>query len=135
MGCRQVILSWREIPMKKWFASLAVVASTALLATAFAGDGGAALVPDDIASLDEHAARDPAAANPQFAAVGEPGNLVFVDATSLRSEPSADFGRGVAAAAVPSCLDPRALEHGMFVAEGLLRVPFLVGAAADGACR
>ena len=121
--------------MKKWIASFAAVTSAALLALVFAGDSGAALVADDTAPLNEHAAGAPPAANPQFSAVSEPGDSVFVAASSRRSEPSVDFGRSVADAAVPSCLDPRVIEHALFVTQGLLRMPFLVNAAADGTCR
>ena len=51
------------------------------------------------------------------------------------SEPWVDFRLSVADAAVPNCLDPDAARHGPFVAEGLLRAPFLLNAAAEGACR
>ena len=45
------------------------------------------------------------------------------------------FERSVSGAAMSSCLGPDALSHRGFAVEGLLRLPFLVGAAAAGTCR
>jgi hypothetical protein len=120
--------------MKNWIASCAIVASTALLAPAFAGDDGAASVPDAMALL-EHASAGSAAADQQFAVAGEPSDTVFVEATPHLSDSLPTFGRRLADAATPSCLDSSAAQHALFVPEGLLRMPFLVNAAADGSCR
>jgi len=62
--------------------------------------------PDDVASVDEHATRNSPANNAPPAALDEPGTSVFVRANLAGSE-----------------------------AEGLLRAPFLLNAAAEGACR
>jgi hypothetical protein len=91
--------------------------------------------PDDLASPDEHPTLNSGTDNPSSAAAGQPGDSVFVGASLPRAESWLDFDRGVAAAAAPSCLDPRAAQHALFVADGLLSMPFLVSAAADGACR
>jgi hypothetical protein len=45
------------------------------------------------------------------------------------------FRRSVSGAATSSCFGPDALPHQEFAVEGLLRLPFLVQAAAAGACR
>jgi len=45
------------------------------------------------------------------------------------------FRRSVSGAAMSSCFGPDALPHEEFAVEGLLRLPFLVQAAATGACR
>ena len=45
------------------------------------------------------------------------------------------FRRSVADAATSSCFAPDALSHEGFAVQGLLRLPFLVRAASDGACR
>jgi hypothetical protein len=121
--------------MKNWIASCAIVASAALLAPAFAGDDGGASVPDAMALLDEHASAGSAAADQQFAVVGEPSDTVFVEGTSHLSDSWPAFGRRLTDAATPSCLDSSAAQHALFVPEGLLRMPFLVSAAADGTCR
>jgi hypothetical protein len=109
--------------------------------------------PDDVALVDEHATRNPLADNPPAArlderatrtspvdkappaALDEPRTSVFVRANFARSEPWVGFRVSVADAAVPKCLDPDAARHGPFVAQGLLRAPFLLNAAAEGACR
>jgi hypothetical protein len=91
--------------------------------------------PDDVALVDEHATRNSPANNAPPAALDKPGPSVFVRANFARSEPWVDFRVSVADAAVPKCLDPDAARHGPFVAEGLLRAPFLLNAAAEGACR
>jgi len=91
--------------------------------------------PDDVASVDEHATRNSPADNAPPATLDKPGTSVFVRANFARSEPWVDFRLSVADAAVPNCLDPDAARHGPFVAEGLLRAPFLLNAAAEGACR
>ncbi len=91
--------------------------------------------PDDVALVDEHATRNSPADNPPAAGLDKPGTSVFVRANFARSEPWVDFRLSVAHAAVPNCLDPDAARHGPFVAEGLLRAPFLLNAAAEGACR
>jgi hypothetical protein len=91
--------------------------------------------PDALALLAEHATVDSGTDNPPPPAAGEPSDPVLVGASLPRAQPWLDFDRSVAAAAVPSCLDPRAAQHALFVAEGLLSMPFLVSAAADGACR
>ena len=66
--------------------------------------------PDHVALLDEHANRASPAEKLQMADV-DPAD------------------------AVPSCLDPRAAQHSLFVAGSLLRMPFLVSEAAGGTCR
>jgi hypothetical protein len=91
--------------------------------------------PDDLALLDEHATLNSGTDNPPSPAAGGPSDSVFVGASLPRAEPWLDFDRSVAAAAVPSCLDPRAPPHALFVPEGLLSMPFLVSGAVDGACR
>jgi hypothetical protein len=62
---------------------------------------------------------------------------LIVDANLPDREPGEwdSFRRSLASAATSSCFGPDALSHQEFAAEGLLRLPFLVGAAADGACR
>jgi hypothetical protein len=109
--------------------------------------------PDDVALVDEHATRNSPADNPPAAGLDElatrkspadyapaaaldkPGASVSVRANVARSEPWVDFRRSVADAAVPNCLGPDAARHESFVAEGLLRAPFLLNAAAESACR
>ena len=88
---------------------------------------------DEVELLDQHPVRASPAEKLQSADV-DPGDSVFVGANLLRSEPCPELGQSVDAA-VPSCLDPRAAQHSLFVADGLLRMPFLVGEAADGTCR
>jgi hypothetical protein len=114
----------------------ALVVAAALVATLVTcANARTSKPPDDLASLDEHATLNSGTDNPPSAAGGQPIDSVSVGASLPRGEPWLDFDRSVAAAAVPSCLDPRAAQHALFVAEGLLRMPFLVSAAADGACR
>jgi hypothetical protein len=62
---------------------------------------------------------------------------VTVDADLPAPEPGPwdGFRRSVADAATASCFDSHALAHQEFVADGLLRLPFLVQAATDGTCR
>jgi hypothetical protein len=113
-----------------------VVVAVVLVATLVAcAHARAPKPPDDVASVDERATRNSPADNAPPAALDKPGTSVFVRANSARSEPWVDFRLSVADAAVPNCLDPDAARHGPFVAEGLLRAPFLLNAAAEGACR
>jgi hypothetical protein len=113
-----------------------LAAAAVLAAALFASPTALAQEHDDeVALLVEHATRDSPAPNPQSPAVDKPSDSVLVGADVSGSEPWVDFRHGVADAAVPNCVDPRSAQHAVFVAEGLLRVPFLVGAAADGACR
>ena len=129
---------------------VAVVLVAMLVACAHAS---APKPPDDVALVDEHATRNSPADNPPAAGLDEratrnspannappaaldkPGPSVFVRANLARSKPWGDFRVSVADAAVPNCLDPDAARHGPLVAEGLLRAPFLLNAAAEGACR
>jgi hypothetical protein len=65
---------------------------------------------------------------------------LVVGASRLAPEPEIwdGFRRSVAEAATSSCFDPHALshqDHQELAVEGLLRVPFLVRAVADGTCR
>lgn len=60
---------------------------------------------------------------------------VTLSANSLESEPWNSFRHSVAGAATSSCFGPDALPHEELAVEGLLRLPFLVHAAATGACR
>jgi hypothetical protein len=111
---------------------VAVVLVATLVACAYAR---APKPPDDVALVDEHATRNSPANNAPPAALDKPGPSVFVRANLARSEPWVDFRVSVADAAAPNCLDPDAARRGPFVAEGLLRAPFLLNAAAEGACR
>jgi hypothetical protein len=113
-----------------------LVVAAALVAILVAcADASAPKPPDDLALLAERATWDSRTDNPPPAAAAEPSDSVFVGPSLPRAQPWLDFDRSVAGAAVPSCLDSRAAQHALFVAEGLLSMPFLVSAAADGACR
>ena len=68
-------------------------------------------------------------------AVDQPSSSVTVSANSLESEPWDSFRHTVAGAATSSCFGPDALPHEELAVEGLLRLPFLVHAAATSACR
>jgi hypothetical protein len=67
--------------------------------------------------------------------VDEAGVSVTVSANSLESEPWDSFRQSVAGAATSSCFGPDALPHEELAVGGLLRLPFLVHAAAASACR
>jgi len=67
--------------------------------------------------------------------VDEAGISVTVSANSLESEPWDSFRHSVAGAATSSCFGPDALPHEEVAVQGLLRLPFLVHAAATSACR
>jgi hypothetical protein len=60
---------------------------------------------------------------------------VLVRATFPDPEPWENFGRSVSGGAMPNCFGPDAVSHEGFAVQGLLRLPFLVHAAAAGACR
>ena len=51
------------------------------------------------------------------------------------SDPWEGFRQSVASAAVPACFGPNALPQQPVAAQGLLALPFLLGAAASGKCR
>jgi len=67
--------------------------------------------------------------------VEEAARQVTVGANFPDAEQWDGFRQSVAGAATSSCLGPDALSHEEFAVEGLLRLPFLVRAASDGACR
>jgi hypothetical protein len=67
--------------------------------------------------------------------VDEAGISVTASANPLESEPWDSFRHSVAGAATSSCFGPDALPHEEFAVQGLLRLPFLVHAAATSACR
>jgi ABC-type transport system substrate-binding protein len=75
---------------------------------------------------------DPGEAN---GAVDQAISSLTVSANIPESEPWDSFRQSVAAAAAPSCFGPDALAHEEFAVKGLLRLPFLVRAAAASACR
>jgi hypothetical protein len=66
---------------------------------------------------------------------GEATDSIIVDANLPDPEAWDNFDRSVAGAATSSCFGPEALPHGEFAVEGLLRLPFLVRAAAASSCR
>jgi hypothetical protein len=66
----------------------------------------------------------------------DPGaSLVIVGADFPKPESWDAFGRSVSGAATSSCFGADALSHQGLVVEGLLRLPFLLHAAAAGTCR
>jgi hypothetical protein len=67
--------------------------------------------------------------------VDQPSSSMTVSANLAESEPWDGFRHSVAGAATSSCFGPDALPHEQLVVEGLLRLPFLVHAAAASACR
>jgi hypothetical protein len=68
-------------------------------------------------------------------AVDPETSSVIVGAHLPNPEPWDTFDRSVSGAATSSCFGPDALPHAEFAVEGLLRLPFLVRAAAAGTCR
>ena len=113
---------------------LALAAAFVVTLTAWTG-AQAQEQPRNIASAAEAAAQNPPADSSQALTGSLPGELVVVGESSPHSEPWADFRETVAGAAVPSCFEPGALSHQEFAAEGLLRAPLLVAAAANDRCR
>jgi len=71
-------------------------------------------------------------------AASDPATLsltVAADLPGLQADAWDSFRRSIAGAATSSCFDAAAPSQQDFAAEGLLRLPFLVQAAADGTCR
>ena len=85
----------------------------------------------------EDAAQDKTAGTLQSTdiAVDRATGSVIVGADFPNSEQWESFRHSVSGAATSSCFGPDALSHEEFAVEGLLRLPFLVRAASDGACR
>lgn len=86
----------------------------------------------------------PRAATGQLtASTSEPGDLavdqairsVTLRTNAMEAEPWDSFRQSVAGAATSSCFGPDALAHEEVPVGGLLRLPFLVHAAATSACR
>jgi hypothetical protein len=117
-----------------WIAGFAVAMFAAVSRTSF-GDAPPGEMRYDIVLLAEDPTPDSAAGTSKSAIVDEAPGSVVAGATSLHAQAWADFRRGVADAAAPDCIDPGAVAHQTFIVEGLLRIPFLARAAADGSCR
>ena len=54
---------------------------------------------------------------------------------TVQSDPWQDFSQAVASAGTPSCFSTDPMPQGQFEPQGLLRLPFLLHAAAVGKCR
>jgi hypothetical protein len=67
--------------------------------------------------------------------VGPAGDSVSVVLNFPDPEPWDGFRHSVSDAAASSCFGPDALPHEEFAVQGLLRLPFLVQAAAASTCR
>jgi hypothetical protein len=67
--------------------------------------------------------------------VGPATGPMIVSANFPNPELWNSFRHSVSGAATSSCFGPDALSHEEFAVEGLLRLPFLMGAASAGACR
>lgn len=113
------------------------LAVAAILAVTFATCSGAQTQarPGEVVSLDESETWNPVADASRSPANDEASGLVVVDANPRSSDPWVGSREAIADSATPSCFGPHALSEPGFAAEGLLRMPLLVGAAASGACR
>jgi hypothetical protein len=120
--------------------ALALAASNASEAQERAADNAptsaatlvAAIRPID-PTLDQHPTTDTWQSTPITA--GEATDSVIVGANLPDPEAWDSFDRSMSSAATSSCFGPDALPHGEFAVEGLLRLPFLVRAAAASSCR
>ena len=97
----------------------------------------ATLIAFDAAQAQERAAYIQPSAATVMAAVQpiDSAHIGLDPANSLESEPWDSFRHTVAGAATSSCFGSDALPHEELAVEGLLRLPFLVHAAATSACR
>jgi hypothetical protein len=86
---------------------------------------------------DEDAAQHSPAPTSQFddSALDDATGLVVVSENVPNSEAWDGFRHSVSGAATSNCFGPDALSHEQVAVQGLLRLPFLVGAASSGACR
>jgi hypothetical protein len=91
--------------------------------------------PDDVAFPSADETQNSAGAGSQWTTTDRASDSVVVNGDPSHSELWADFRRTVADASVPSCFSSDAQSHEALLAEGLLRMPILLGAAANGTCR
>jgi hypothetical protein len=113
------------------------IASHLLLATSLAVCAGAQAQgwPDDLVFPGGDETQNSAGLASQRTTTDRASDSVVVNGDLAHSELWADFRRTVAGASVPSCLSSDTQSHETFLAQGLLRMPILLAAAANGACR
>jgi hypothetical protein len=88
--------------------------------------------PRHLEGATQHAATDSQLTD---ITVGRATGSLTVSANFPDPEAWDGFRHSVSGAATSSCFAPDALSHEEFAVQGLLRLPFLVRAASDGACR